>query len=542
VELSGGEALAQQLVREGINQMFGVPGVQLDFAVDGLAQVQDDLTFWNTRHEQGAAYMADGYARTTGEPGVCMIVPGPGMLNATAALSTAYACSSPVLAIVGQIPSEHIGKGLGALHEVNDQSHTLGTVTKWTGMALKPSEIPQLVHDALHQVRSGRPAPVGIEIPPDVLEAREEVTLVDADFSRDVVEPDPKRISEAAALLRGAERPLIYVGGGVLAGKASAELRELAEHINVPVVMSLHGRGALDNRHPLAITSLGGRRLVPEADVILVVGSRFLDGHAHVVKTNPQTKLIFLNTEERDLGAPRRADVAIHSDARLGLAALKDSLSAHERSGILVTLDEIRADAQAQVDAVMPQAAWVRALREAIPDDGILVNELTQVGYLSEVGFPVYEPNTYITPGYQGTLGYGFATALGAKAGNPDKVTVSINGDGGFGWNLQELATARKYSIGLVTVVFADNAFGNVRRMQKNRFNRTLATDLVNPDFVKLGEAFGIASERIGSPEALVSAIKNAEKANEPLLLEVPVPELPSAWHLIHDFLPQPTR
>ena len=167
-------------------------------------------------------------------------------------------------------------------------------------------------------------------------------------------------------------------------------------------------------------------------------------------------------------------------------------------------LDAARASADEQIAEIVPQLSWVQALREAIPEDGILVNELTQVGYLAEVAYPVYGPRTYITPGYQGTLGYGFATALGAKVGNPDKVVVSINGDGGFGWNLQELATAKQHGIALITVVFADGAFGNVQRTQRERFDgRVLATDLANPDFVKLAEAFGIAAERVTTPEAL---------------------------------------
>lgn len=542
MEMSGGEALARQLTREGVTQMFGVPGVQLDFAVDGLAQVQDQIVFRNTRHEQAAAYMADGYARTTGDIGVFMVVPGPGMLNAMAALSTAYACSSPVLSIVGQIPSGTIGRALGMLHEVPEQSATLRTVTKWSGIARTASEIPRLVHDAFHAVRTGRPRPVGIEIPPDVLEARADISLLDPDLAMAPVEPDAAAIREAAALLAAAERPAIYVGGGLLAAGASDELRELAERIQAPVVMSLHGRGALDNRHPLAVTSLAGREVLPRADVVLAVGSRFIDGLAKPVETASDAKIILVNAEEHDLGGPRRTDVAVHGDARLTLAALRDELDPIGRRDLASELDAVRERADKQIAEITPQLSWVRALRDAIPEDGILVNELTQVGYLCEVAYPVYGPRTYITPGYQGTLGYGFATALGAKAGNPDRVVVSINGDGGFGWNLQELSTAKKYGIGLITVVFNDGAFGNVRRIQRNRFEGRLhGTDLTNPDFLKLAEAYGIAGARVTSPGALAATITAAAEGAEPMLIEVPVGEMPSAWHLLHDFIPKPT-
>ena len=541
MEMTGGEALAKQLVAEGVTDLFGVPGVQLDYAVDGLAKVQDQIRFRHTRHEQAAAYMADGYARTTDDIGVCMVVPGPGMLNAMAALSTAYACSSPVLAIVGQIPSATIGRGLGILHEVNDQSHTLGTVTKWTGIALTPQDVPGLVHAAFRELRSGKPAPVGIEIPPDVLQARADITIIDRDSSTAPVVPDAGAITEAATLLASAERPVIYVGGGVVAAGGWDALRELAERIDAPVVMSLHGRGALDNRHPLALTSLAGREVLPKADVVLVVGSRFIDGLAAPVATAPDARIILLNAREEDLGAPRRADVAIHGDARLGLEAITAEVSPVTRPEQEAVLDAARASADEQIAEIVPQLSWVEALREAIPEDGILVNELTQVGYLSEVAYPVYGPRTYITPGYQGTLGYGFATALGAKVGNPDKVVVSINGDGGFGWNLQELATAKKHGIALITVVFADGAFGNVQRTQRERFDgRVLATDLENPDFVKLAEAFGIAAERVTTPAALTTAIRAAAASGEATLIEVPMSPMRGAWHLLHEFIPKP--
>src|SRR3981081_4054541 len=176
--MTGGEALAQQLVREGVRDIFGVPGVQLDYAVDGLAKHADRIAYWNTRHEQATAYMADGYARTTGQIGVCMVVPGPGLLNALAGVATAFACSSRVLCIAGQIPSTAIGRGLGLLHEIPEQTQILGTLTKWSARAGSPAEVPQLVHEAVRQLRSGRPRPVGLEVPPDILQAEAEISLL----------------------------------------------------------------------------------------------------------------------------------------------------------------------------------------------------------------------------------------------------------------------------------------------------------------------------------------------------------------------------
>ena len=540
-EMRGGDALARQLAREGVADVFGVPGVQLDVAIDGLARLAARLRFWNTRHEQGAAYMADGYARSTGKTGVCLVVPGPGMLNATAALSTAYACSSPVVCVVGQIPSAMIGRGLGLLHEVNEQSATLSTVTKWRETATTPAEIPGLVQTAMQVAKSGRPRPVAVEVPPDVLEAQEDVELLGSAPPAERIVPDAATVARAGAILSAARSPVIYAGGGVSAAGAWRELRALAEHNQAPVVMSVHGRDALDNRHPLALTSLAGREVLPHADVVLVVGSRFLTGVGEPVATAPGAKVILLNADAGDLGGPRVSELRLHADATLGLAALREETAkTTDRNGSEV-VSAARARADRQIEPLQPQLSWVRALRSAIPEDGILVNELTQVGYLAEVAYPVYGPRTYVTPGYQGTLGYGFATAIGAKVGNPDRTVVSINGDGGFGWNLTELATIKKYELGVVTVVFNDNAFGNVRRTQRRRYDaRFLGTDLVNPDFLKLADAYGIRGERVTTPDGLTSAIRAASGAREPVLIEVPVEEMPSPWHLIHDFIPRP--
>jgi acetolactate synthase-1/2/3 large subunit len=536
MEMTGGEALAAQLVREGVSMVFGVPGVQLDHAFEGLYRERAHIQFRGPRHEQAATYMADGYARTRGEAGVAMVVPGPGVLNAAAGLATAYACSSPVLVIAGQILSQHIGKGLGLLHEIPDQAGILQSLTKWTGRATAPTDVPRMVREAFRQLHQGRPQPVALEIPPDVLAARANMELCPVDPSeRDALRlaPDPGLVREAAGLLRGARRPVLYAGSGVLASHATAALTRLAERLQAPVVVSDNGRGALSDRHPLTLTTLAGRRVLPEADVILAVGARFVVGQGQVRETG--ARVILVNADPHDLGGPRRPEVAMLADARLALDALADELDGPPAlAGPWARLDDIRREADAEVAAVMPQAAYVRALRSAIVDDGILVSELTQVGYVTRVGYPVYEPRTFITPGYQGTLGYGFPTALGVKAGLPDRAVVSITGDGGFGWGLGELATAKRYNLGLVTVVFDDRAFGNVKRTQKQEFGgHVLGTDLVNPDYGRLAEAFGIRGQTVNSLEALEPTLKEALQADEPCLIAVPVGEMASPWPLL---------
>jgi acetolactate synthase I/II/III large subunit len=532
MRMTGGQALARQLVLEGITDLFGIPGVQLDWAVDGLREVSNRIRYVVPRHEQAASYMADGYARTTGRIGACMVVPGPGLLNAMAGLATAYACNSRVLAIVGNIHSPAIGKGYGLLHEVRNQSTILGCVTKWQTQATTPAEIPLRVRDAVRALRSGRPQPVGLEIAPDVLAASGEVALIDPPAGEDVrMAPDPAAIDKAAALIAGARFPVIYAGGGVLAAGASAALAALAERIAAPVVLSENGRGALSDRHPLALNSLGGRAVFAHADVALIVGSRFAD----TMFGSPSwqsggIQYVWLNADENAWAPPRRADAAILADARAGLEALAAALP--RRAGDL-DLGKVRAWAAAQARDAEPSMAYIRALRTAIPDDGILVNELTQVGYLARSMYPVYAAGTFVTPGYQGTLGYGFPTALGAAAGNPDRAVVSINGDGGFGWAMQELTTLAKYDLKVAVVVFADGHFGNVRRLQEDQFGASYAAELRNPAFDRLAAAFDLPFARATSPEALGTVLGRALRERSAILIEAPVGVLPSPWGLM---------
>jgi acetolactate synthase-1/2/3 large subunit len=533
MKMTGGQALARQLLREGVTDIFGVPGVQLDWAVDALRQVSDRMRFVVPRHEQATSYMADGYARTTDRIGAFMVVPGPGLLNAMSGLSTAYACNSPVLCIAGNIFSGGIGKGHGLLHEVNNQSGILSAATKWHGSAQSPQRIPGLVREAVRQLRAGQPRPVGIEIAHDVLSTVADVELIAPPPGEDGrIAPESGAIVRAASLLSAARFPVIYAGGGVLAARASSALREVAERLQAPVVMSDNGRGALSDRHPLALNTLGGRAVFPHADVVLVVGSRFVEvSFGRPAWPAEGKSYVFLNSNTADWGPPRSCEVGVHADARLGLEALAAELSTRKTSRT-AELEKVRAWVSQQANDIAPQSAWTRALRAAIPDEGVLVMDLTQVGYFARLMYPVYQPNTFITPGYQGTLGYGFAAGLGVAAGNPGRAVVSIIGDGGFGWNMQELATARKYDFGLVTVVFNDGYFGNVRTMQKEQFGQEFGVKLRNPRFDKLAEAFDIPFARVENPNALTNVLRDALAQRGPFLLEARVDELPSPWHL----------
>ena len=531
--MTGGTALVEMLRRNGVDTIFGLPGVQLDGFFVALHDAQPAIRVLHTRHEQATAYMADGYARVTGREGVCAIVPGPGLLNATAALSTAYACHSPVLCVTGQIRSDMIDHGRGMLHEIPDQIGMIRHVTKHAARAMTPGEVPGVVDEAFRQLRTGRIRPVEIEVPPDTLFAEADVALLPETGPRAWEEPDPGVVTRAAKALANATSPLIYAGGGVLAGKAWDELLRLAELLQAPVVMTRNGKGSISDRHYLAHSEVAELELRPKADVVLAVGTRFVNSSSEPRTLHPETTLIRVDIDPVEVTRDVSPTLSIVADAGAAMAAMAEEI---ERVGSLrpSRKDELTAfkrSVDERVSAVMPQGAFGAAIRGALPDEGIVVGEMTQLGYWSNVGLPIYHPNTYLTPGYQGTLGWGFCTALGAKVGKPDTPVVSINGDGGFGFTMNELATMAQHEIAAVVLVFNDSAYGNVRRIQKvDLGGKLIASDLRNPDFMKLADAHGVTGRRAESPDALRTHLEESIKANEPTLIEIPVGEMPNPW------------
>lgn len=535
-EMTGGQALVDMLKRQGVDTLFALPGVQLDGFFSALWDDRDSFKVFHTRHEQATAYMADGFARVSGKEGVCVVVPGPGLLNTTAALSTAYSCNSPVLCVTGQIRSDLIEVGRGLLHEIPNQLGMIRSVTKHAARAMTPQEIPGLVDEAFRQLRTGRPRPVEIEIPPDTLFAVDNVELLAPTAQRAHAGGDPDLIEQAAKLLGEAKSPLIYSGGGMQRSGATEELLALAEMLQAPVVVSRNGKGTISDRHYLAHGWIADRGLYEKADVILVLGSRFTSDFDGVRVLGPDQKLIRIDIDPEEIGRNTAPTIGIEADVKGALGVLVSRVPSFNRSRPS-RKDEmlaLQAEIRARVDSIEPQASFAKAIRAELPDDGILVSEMTQIGYYSSLALPVYQPNTFLTPGYQGTLGCGYCIALGAKVGRPDLPVVSINGDGGFGFTMNELATMAQHNIGVVTVVFNDSAYGNVRRMQKYDYdNRIIASDLQNPDFMKLADAFGVSGHRAHTADELRIALRESIKADEPTLIEVPVEEMPNPWTVL---------
>jgi acetolactate synthase I/II/III large subunit len=533
-KLTGGEAIVHSLIAHGVHTIFGLPGVQNDWFFNALHDASDQIRVIHTRHEQGAAYMALGYAQSTGQVGVYSVVPGPGVLNTTAALSTAYATNDKVLCLTGQIASTSIGKGYGLLHELPDQLAILRALTKWAERINSPAQAPELVAEAFRQLHTGRPRPVALETPPDVLAARTTVTLTPPVQELAAPPVDPDAIEQAAQLLGQARNPMIFVGSGAI-GAAEA-VRELAELLQAPVVANRSGHGILSNRHPLSLRMPAAYLLWDQADVVIAIGSR-MQWALQTWGFDPKIKLIRIDIDPTEHAKIVSPTLSITARSEIAVPALVNAIGKYAgvRPSRQEEMEALKAEVEGRYAALEPQYGFVQAIRAELPDDGFFVEEMTQVGYVSRFALPVYQPRTYITCGYQGTLGWGFATALGVKVAHPDKPVISVNGDGGFLFAMPELATAVQHKINTVTLVFNDGAYGNVRRMQKlNYDNRLIGSDLQNPDFVKLAEAFGAQGLRAQTPAQLRQAIRQGLVTDAPTLIEIPVGEMPSPWPLVY--------
>ena len=528
-QVNGAESLVQSLVAHGVDTVFGLPGVQIMPIFDAL-HGHPEVRVVNVRHEQAAAYMADGYARASGRPGVALVVPGPGALNAAGALGTAYSASSPVLLISGQVSTGDLGRRRGVLHEVDDQLDVFGPLTKWRHRVMEADGIPGAVRRAFHELCTGRPRPVELELPPDVLTAPAPAGEGSSPFTPPA--PSREAVADAVQLLSSARRVLIWAGGGAARSRAGAELAAVAELLGAPVVTTPEGKGAIPEDHPLSMgacySNFGPARwLAPQADVVLAVGTRFTLPMTGPWRLRPPQALVQIDVDPEEVGQSYPAQVGLVGDARLTLAALRECLGGVQRASSWTSEEFQAARLQAEQEVhelTSYQLPIVKALREEMDRDAVLVSGVTNVAYWANLAFPVYEPDTYLTSSYFATLGFAFPTALGAKAARPERQVVALTGDGGFLYDVGELATAVQHGINVVVVVFNDNAFGASLHDQQTQYEgRVIGTQLHNPDFVKLAESFGAVGMR-AQPEEFGPALRQALDAQRPVLLEVPIP------------------
>ena len=524
--MTGGEALVKSLSREGVRVVFGLPGVQL-YGVLAALRDEPGIRFISTRHEQATSYMADGYARAGGDFGTALVVPGPGLLNAAAGLSTAYAASSPVLMIAGQIPKASIGKNIGLLHEVNDQQDAIAPVTKWRRRVLEIADIPGAVRAAVYQLRSGRPRPVEIEMSPETMEDESEVVLCEPVRPPRACAP-ASDVDRAAEMLLAATNPVIYAGGGVHLSGAHEALAAVAEYLQAGVATSAEGKGAVSDGSDLSLGAAFWRESplrthLHAADLVLALGSRLA-----VVSFSPGQQVIQLDADVEEIGRNHKKTLGLVGDCRATLEALLERLraAAPPRPSRKAEREALRADIAA-LATQEPQASILRSLRAGTPEDAIFVAGMNQIGYYSRPFWPVYHPRTYLTSSYSGNLGYAYPVALGAKVARPDRPVVSVSGDGGFLFNAQELATAVRHKINVVAVVFNDQAYGNVARDLDEAWGGAMGADLSNPDFMKLAEAFGVRGMRAKEPTQVGALVREAIQLDRPVLIEVAVGRMP---------------
>lgn len=533
-KIFGAQAIVKCLEREGIDIVFGIPGLYNMPIFDALYH-HPTIKVVTVRHEQGAAFMADGYARVTGKPAAIITLPGPGLTNAMTGLGEAFSDSSPMLVISTQVNRDFIDKDAGLLHEMTGQFDMVAPLTKYGERINDGADISVVFHRVMKVLRGGRPRPVQIEIPRDI-----QVEMVDWTTEMEKLppsEPDRSQPSEedietAADTLSNAERPLVYAGGGVISSEASLELIRLAERLGAPVLTTGMGVGGIPGDHPLAcgvawIASADIRPLVKACDAFLAVGTRFNQGMTHDWDMPLPTNTIRIDVDADEIERNLPMKQKLVGDAKATLAALDEKLTERgiDCSG---QLPSVMAEAQDNYRDVLKAklgrtAPWFRVLRESLPRETVLSCDMSlfwadMLGY-----FPVYKPRTMLFPWGFGTLGFAVPIAIGAKFAKPDQPIIAICGDGSFLFTGTELATAVQNGLNIPIIIPNNNTYGMIKVQQRDQFDEQfMAVDLVNPDFVKLAHAFGAYGELVTTPEQFGEALRCALAADKPTIIEIP--------------------
>jgi len=534
--INGARALVKALEKQGVKVIFGIPGGAMLDICDALAD--SSIRTILTRHEQCAAHAADGYARASGQVGVCMATSGPGATNLVTGIATAYMDSSPVVAFTGQVPRRLIGRD--AFQEADIIGITC-PITKHNFMVERASDIPIIVEKAFHIASSGRPGPVLVDIPKDV-----QIESADVDFEGDSratfrqtnYAPHPLQVKRAVELLASAEKPMIIAGGGVITSNASQELLAVAELLMAPVATTLMGKGAIPENHPLATGLLGmhgtvaSNKLIQEADVVLAVGTRFSDRTTGKMdEFCPDAKIIHIDIDAAEIGKNIEVDVPIVADAKKALQEIYKLLQAKiakkERTTLIAKIKEFKEQLEEKANCkseLKPPRLMVE-IRKLLPGDAIVTTEVGQNQMWAAIYLKVYKPRTFISSGGLGTMGFGFPASLGAKVAHPEVPVVDIAGDGSFIMTEQDLATSVEENIPVTVVVLNNSVLGMVAQWQRLFYNRRyFAVNLGRvPDFVKLAEAYGAQGFRVQTLEEFSSAFKKAIKSEVTTVIDVPI-------------------
>ena len=536
--LTGGQAIIESLKAQGVDTVFGIISVHNLDLFDALFENQDSLRFVGGRLELGCGFMADGYARATGKPGVLITSTGPGAADSLGAVGEAYFSGSPMLEITTNVEREFLGQGKMVTHETKDQLKMFEAVTDWNAMINEVESIPDHLVEAFQRFQTRRPRPIELEIPTDLLAAQADVEVLGA---RDAAVPkgDPARVEQALQLLRQAKRPAILVGEEVQMLGGTEEIAALAEAFGAPVVTSDGAKGAFPEDHPLSLGQVLGRRIWGEnpvqdwlatCDLVVVLGSILPQRSTVGVGLKLPETMVHVLLDGDSISKNYQATVPIAANSQAVVQQWLDAIGNADVDKGSAFRDEITSMRQAVHENLRETwgnelRVW-EAVRSVTPKDTIFSLDPTVPASRASRCLPIYGPRTYMHPHGWAGLGFAFPAGLGAKVGKPDSPVVCVTGDGGFQYNLQELATSAQYGINAVVLMFNDNAWGVLKKYQQDRFgNRQFATDLVNPDFVKLFESYGFGGTKVSTVDEMTDALDSAIKSGQTHLVEVQTPD-----------------
>ncbi len=518
--MTGADLLVQSLYAAGVRVVFGMPGSHTVAIYDAIERHGGIRTIL-IRNEQAGAFAADGYARVTGQPGVICTTAGPGATNALTGIAEAWADSVPVLLVTGQVNHDRLHQECGNYHEIDLES-IFRPCTKFAGTVMEHRQIPLMVAQAFRALTVGRPRPAALILPQDLMALectphapREEIV------TRSVTTTlEPVSITKAVAVLSQAKHPVLLAGGGVVWANAGAEVRRLAERLDCPVLTSLNGKGILDERDPRALghaRSMRGRVAQTHADAMLAIGCRFTEVMTGFRKLQVPKRLIQIDLNPAEIGMNYPVEIGIVADAKIALQAILAELPTKTASDWTGIWPAARA-------ATRPNAEWlIDTLRAELPDDAAVFTDASEMAYRMHTDFPAYMPRSFFYPSNYIALGWGFPAAIGASVALPERVVVSFSGDGGFVVTCQELATAARYQLRMIVLIHNDSAYGAIKHLQRMKCEgRYRDTDLNNPDFLQLAQAFGVPARRAGDAASFAAALREALGQRGPFLIEIP--------------------
>ncbi len=521
--LTGSHAVVETLHSEGVTTVFGIPGVDTLGVYDAFLD-RPELNAINVRHEQSAVFMADGYARASGGIGVALTSGGPGALNTVTAMATAYNDSSAVLHVVNENPAHVRRKARGYFHDLGDQLGVFRPVTDFVAQPQLASEVPMAISLAMQALRSRRARPAMVEIAGEAFSEPWDGTL-NPPMEPRRRQPEAADLDHAAAVLRAADRPVIWVGGGVIASGASTELLELAERLGAPVITAQAGKGSFPPDHELHVGNWANERPVRElldrSDVLLAVGTRFSYFPTGGWSLKLPDTIVQIDLDPAEIGRNYRVTAAVVGDAAPALQGLLDRTSDVANESRASEVSDVVSQIATGV-GTPPEIETLDQIRSALPRDARVFNDPTTLAFWARSHWRAYEPRTWFVPSGFGTLGFAMPAAIGGKIAVPDAPSVAIIGDAGVMFTIQDLMTAVEHSVAVIVLVFNDEGYGVERRHQDHLYGRRSGVDLQAPDFVALANAFGATGVRVDDLSAVGSAVSSALDATGPVVIEVP--------------------